>query len=86
MKFLSAALTIGSMKSVEDKHYERLLKDSVMLSQIAAYIEDFCRPDSEDTTFMGVVRLLAEYHSLKSESLYYTLESLQKHNEEKCTQ
>jgi predicted glycosyltransferase involved in capsule biosynthesis len=46
-----------------------------MLSQIAGYVENFC--GEEDTTLMGVIKLLAEYHQLKANHLYDRLSSLE---------
>ena len=50
-----------------------------MLSQISAYVEDFC--NEEDTTLVGVVRLLAEYHQLKADNLYKKLYELKREEE-----
>lgn len=67
------------MKEIEDKHYNALVEDSLMLSQIATYVENFC--EGEDTTLMGVVKLLAEYHNLKCERYYRVLDDLHRHNQ-----
>lgn len=47
-----------------------------MLGIISCYVEDYC--DEEDTTLMGVIRLLSEYHQIKSDLLYQKLEDLKK--------
>ena len=44
-----------------------------MLGQIGCYIENFC--NEEDTALDGVIRLLAEYYSIKSLSLYEKLDN-----------
>ena len=63
--------TVSSIDAAQLEQYKR---SSIMLSQIAAYVEDFC--NEEDTTLVGVVRLLAEYHQLKADNLYEKLEKL----------
>ena len=60
--------------SIPDKEYKDLLEQSRMLGVIGCYVEEFCR--EEDTTLIGVVRLLSEYHQLKSDHLYEKLEEL----------
>jgi hypothetical protein len=57
-----------------------LTEQSRMLGVISCYVEDFCR--EEDTTLIGVVRLLAEYHQLKADNLYNKLEELKKQADE----
>jgi hypothetical protein len=57
-----------------------LAEQSRILGIIGCYVEDFCR--EEDTTLIGVVRLLAEYHQLKADNLYHKLEELQKQADE----
>lgn len=63
--------TVSSIDAAQLEEYKR---SSIMLSQISAYVEDFC--NEEDTTLVGVVRLLAEYHQLKAENLYQKLYKL----------
>jgi hypothetical protein len=57
-----------------------LTEQSRMLGIISCYVEDFC--NDEDTTLVGVVRLLAEYHQLKADNLYNKLEELKKQADE----
>jgi hypothetical protein len=61
------------MKELTDEQFEELKSHSIMLGIIATYVEDFC--DEECTTLQGVMRLLAQYHMLKAESLWQKLES-----------
>jgi hypothetical protein len=42
-----------------------LRKDSQMLGRISVAVESFCRTE-EDTTYLAVRRLLAEYYSMKA--------------------
>lgn len=62
---------------------QQLMSDtnSMMLSQIASYVEDFAETE-DDTTLMCVVRLLAEYHQLKADQHYEALERLKIQNDE----
>ena len=60
--------------TIPDKEYKELLEHSRMLGRIGAYVEDFCK--EEDTTLMGVVRILAEYHELKADYNWKALEKL----------
>jgi hypothetical protein len=53
---------------ITDEEYSKLKADSIMLSQIASYVENFCE-DEHDTTLIAVVALLADYYYLKSEDL-----------------
>jgi hypothetical protein len=53
--------------------------DSIMLSRIAAYVEDFAQSD-DDTTLLCVLRLLAAYYELKSEQLYNAIEREEEKN------
>ncbi len=62
------------MKELTDEQFDELKSHSLMLSRISAYVEDFCRSE-EDTTLVGVLRLLSEYHSLKADSMYDRLEA-----------
>lgn len=65
---------------ITNEEYQNLKNCQLMLGMISCYVEDFCR--EEDTTLIGVVRLLAEYHQLKSDHLYEKLEELKKQSEE----
>jgi hypothetical protein len=66
------------MKEITEAEYKELINCMSMLNQISAYVEDFC--EEEDTTLMGVIRLLAEYHYLKSDELYLRLNNLRERN------
>jgi len=46
---------------------------SQMLGRIAAYVEEFAKLE-DDTTFLCVLRLLAEYHELKADELHRAVE------------
>ncbi len=58
--------------TIDEDNLERLEENSKMLLQIRSFIYNFCAED--DTTVMGVLRLLAEYHDLKSEHYWSHLE------------
>ena len=60
------------MNHISEEEYNDLKSHSQMLGMIGSYVEEFCEED--DTTLAGVVRLLAEYHSLKSKDLYMEIE------------
>jgi len=51
---------------------EQLNSDSYMLSRIAVWVEDFAK-SKEDTTSICVLRLLAEYHQLKADQIWYAI-------------
>lgn len=51
---------------------EKLNSDSYMLSRIAVWVEDFAK-NKEDTTSICVLRLLAEYHQLKADQIWYAI-------------
>lgn len=57
-----------------NEQYKELQEHSHMLGTIGNYVEDFC--NGEDTTLMGVIRLLAKYHELQSTFLYNNLDKL----------
>lgn len=59
---------------ISQAEYNELKSCSQMLGIIGSYVEDFCNED--DTTLAGVLRLLAEYHSMKSNDLYEKLDAL----------
>jgi hypothetical protein len=63
------------MKEISEAEYNELRACHLMLSQIGSYVEDFC--NEEDTTLQGVIRLLAEYHHMKSTELYEKLDSME---------
>ena len=69
----------NNMREISEAEYKNLTECFHMLGQISAYIEDFC--DEEDTTLMGVLKLLAEYHYLKSDELYLRVDELRRKNE-----
>jgi hypothetical protein len=46
---------------------------SLMLSRIAAYVEDFAETEN-DSTLLCVLRLLVAYHELKQAELYRAIE------------
>ncbi len=51
---------------------EQLNSSSYMLSRIAVWVEDFAK-SKEDTTSICVLRLLAEYHQLKADQIWYAI-------------
>jgi hypothetical protein len=51
---------------------EQLNSNSYMLSRIAVWVEDFAK-SKEDTTSICVLRLLAEYHQLKADQIWYAI-------------
>lgn len=53
--------------TITKSELERLQEHSQMLGQIATYVEDFC--EEEDSTLMGVIALLRDYHALKADVL-----------------
>jgi phage pi2 protein 07 len=52
---------------VDKSEYEKLKRHSLMLGRIASLVEDFC--EEEDTTEMGVRRILSELYFRRSEDL-----------------
>jgi hypothetical protein len=60
---------------ITEEEYHKLRAESIMLGQIAAYVEDFCK-DEHDTTLMAVLSLLSEYYYLKSEDTIQALERI----------
>ena len=62
------------MKEITEAEYNELKDCRLMLSQISCYVEDFC--EEEDTTLMGVIKLLALYHQLQSDRMYDKLDRL----------
>lgn len=48
--------------------YKNLHEHSTMLGQIAIYVEEFCK--DEETTVEGVLHLLEDYYSLKSQAAF----------------
>lgn len=59
---------------ITQEEYNQLKECRLMLGQISVYVEDFC--NEEDTTLMGVIRLLAKYHEIQSTFLYNNLDKL----------
>jgi hypothetical protein len=64
------------MKKEEEEHMNELKdevnalrKDSQMLGRISVAVEPFCRTE-EDTTYLAVRRLLAEYYSMKADEAW----------------
>ena len=57
------------MKELTDEQFKELQYQSQMLGRIGSYVEGFCE-DEEDTTEVAVLRLLSEYHFLKSDEIH----------------
>ena len=49
---------------ISESEYNTLKDHSIMLGRIGQYVEDFC--GEEDTTLVGVLKLLADYRYLQS--------------------
>jgi hypothetical protein len=64
------------MKELTDEQFDELKSHSQMLGVIGMYVEDFC--SEEDTVLVGVLRLLAKYHSMKAAEIYVELDKLDK--------
>lgn len=62
------------MKELTDEQFDNLKSHSQMLGVIGAYVEEFC--EAEETVLVGVLRLLAEYHSMKATLTYNEIEKL----------
>jgi len=62
------------MTQITEAEYIELKACSQMLSQIGSYVESWC--NEEDTTLVGVLRLLAEYHTMKSNEMYEKIDDL----------
>ena len=60
-----------------EEEIEKLKDHSQMLGRIASYTEDFCESE-DDTTLVCVLRLLARYHSLESDSFFDAIRDEQK--------
>lgn len=67
------------MPEITQERLNELESNSRMLGQIGAYVEDFCK-DEEDTTLIGVLRLLSAYHSLESDAFDHAVDWHKKHN------
>jgi hypothetical protein len=70
------------MKKEEDisipmAEYKDLLSSSQMLGRISVAVEPFCRTE-EDTTYLAVRRLLAEYYSMKADEAWFKLQEEEK--------
>ena len=51
---------------------EQLQSKSYMLARIAVWVEDFA-VSQEDTTSICVLRLLAKYHQLEADRIWYAI-------------
>ena len=51
---------------------KQLQSKAYMLARIAVWVEDFAK-SQEDTTSICVLRLLAEYHQLKADQIWYAI-------------
>jgi hypothetical protein len=60
------------MSELKDE-VEALRRDSQMLGRISVTVEPFCRTE-EDTTYLAVRRLLAEYYSMKADEAWVYLQ------------
>lgn len=65
--------------SIPTAEYKDLLSSSQMLGRISVAVESFCRTE-EDTTYLAVRRLLAEYYSMKADEAWAYLQK----EEERC--
>lgn len=63
---------------ISEEEYKLLKSHSLMLGQIGAYLEDFCKED--DTTLTGVINLLSEYHYIKSDLYQRDIDNLKNNN------
>jgi hypothetical protein len=63
---LNNAVKQGSIY-VDKEEFIKLKSHSLMLGRIASLVEDFC--EEEDTTEMGVRRILSELYFRRSEDL-----------------
>jgi hypothetical protein len=63
-------------KELKDE-VKTLLEHSQMLGRISVAVEPFCRTE-EDTTYLAVRRLLAEYYSLKADEAWQYLSEEEK--------
>ena len=66
--------------TITEAEYKELKSYRTMLGQIGAYVEDFC--NEQDTTLVGVLRLLALYHAAKSNELHAKIDELSSEHEE----
>jgi hypothetical protein len=53
--------------TIDEDNLERLEENQNMLLQIKSHVLSFCK--GNDTTLMGVLRLLVAYHDLKTNNL-----------------
>jgi hypothetical protein len=60
------------MNELKDE-VDTLRRDSQMLGRISCAVEPFCRTE-EDTTYLAVRRLLAEYYSMKADEAWVYLQ------------
>ena len=61
--------------TITEAEYTNLKASHQMLGAVGCYLEDFC--NDEETVLVGVMRLLAQYHRMKSDELYEKLEKLE---------
>lgn len=62
------------MMNISEQEYNELKSHSHMLGVIGMHVESFC--DEHDTTEIGVLKLLAEYHTIKADEMYARIEKL----------
>jgi len=60
---------------ISEAEYKELKDCRQMLGVVGTYLEDFC--NDEETVLQGLLRLLAEYYTMKSNEMYEKLDSLQ---------
>ena len=61
--------------TITEAEYNNLKDSHQMLGAVGCYLADFC--NDEETVLVGVMRLLAQYHRMKSDELYEKLEKLE---------
>ena len=61
--------------TITEAEYNNLKASHQMLGAVGCYLEDFC--NDEETVLVGVMRLLAQYHRMKSDEMYDKLEKLE---------
>jgi hypothetical protein len=61
------------MTDEEQKQFNEYRSHSHMLGRIACHVSDFC--GENDTTEIGVLRLLASYYELKAFQIHEDIES-----------
>lgn len=63
---------------ISEQEYKSLKEQSNMLGLIASYVEEFC--NQEDTTLVGVLKLISKYHYCRYELAEHDLEINSKRN------